>query len=279
MSIPCKLSPLGLNGGLPAGYTRLEWIQGSGSSRLIYRNLPQVAAERYVAKAMKNGGGFLWLAYGKNTSGAGIVFQGDHMRFDSWAWGYVRPADYSNTTVYEIDWDIVNDRLLLNGEEIAIEKSEGGTVPVMSGTHIILGQDYGNLSSYVRCYRMTLYGRGGCVFDLVPVLDDVGNPCMYDLENKVTLYNDLTGQFEYPGSEAAAVAAVMTLDLDSKSYAQLTDHGVRRLYHVPKGCSLTVDEYAAQNGFKLLVETPAPLEGYGKPSWRETETQVILDWV
>lgn len=62
-------------------------------------------------------------------------------------------------------------------------------------------------------------------------------------------------------------------------YAKLTDHGVRRLYHVPQGCTLTVDEYAAQNGFKLLVETPAPLEGYWEPSWYETETQVILDWV
>jgi hypothetical protein len=90
-------------------------------------------------------------------------------------------------------------------------------------------------------------------------------------------YNSGTGDFTYPGAEQA----IQTLDLDfeAKNYAQLTEHGVRRLYHVPKGYNGTKDEYAAANGFKELVEPPMPMTGYWMPEWRETETQLILDWV
>lgn len=112
---------------------------------------------------------------------------------------------------------------------------------------------------------------------MVPALDNTGAPCMFDTVTRTAFYNAGTGDFLYPGAEQA----VMTLDLDwdAKSYAKLTEHGIRRLYHVPKGYTGTMDDYAAENGFKELVEPPAPLEGYWIPQWRETDTQLICDWV
>lgn len=80
----------------------------------------------------------------------------------------------------------------------------------------------------------------------------------------------------------AASPAMIPLDMEyiaPKFYAKLTEHGIRRLYHVPKGYTGTMDEYAAANGFKELVEPPMPLEGYWMPEWREIETQLILDWI
>lgn len=98
---------------------------------------------------------------------------------------------------------------------------------------------------------------------------------MYDTVNKVFKTNMGTGDFLYPTDAALAMSA----GLDEKFYAKLTEHGVRRLYHVPTGCNMTKDEYAAANGFKELVEPPMPSEGYWMPEWRETETQLICDWV
>lgn len=110
---------------------------------------------------------------------------------------------------------------------------------------------------------------------LLPRLDPTGAPCMFDRVSRKVFYNQGTGDFAYP-TDAAPAAAI---GLDDEFYAKLTEHGVRRLYRVPEGCNMTKDEYAAANGFKEIVEPPMPIEGYWTPQWRETDTQIILEWV
>lgn len=83
-------------------------------------------------------------------------------------------------------------------------------------------------------------------------------------------------------AQNSTMPAMRSLDgefVAPKFYAQLTERGIRRLYHVPKGYIGTMDEYAATNGFKELVEPPMPMTGHWIPEWRETDTQLILDWV
>ncbi len=115
-------------------------------------------------------------------------------------------------------------------------------------------------------------------FDFIPAIDEAaGAPCLFDKVTRKPFYNYGTGDFTYPGAEQA----IQTLDLDfeAKNYAQLTEHGVRRLYHVPKGYTGTKDDYAAANGFKLLVETPLPEEGYWAPVWHDREDCIELEWM
>lgn len=111
--------------------------------------------------------------------------------------------------------------------------------------------------------------------NFIPALDPTGCPCLFDTVTFEPYYNKGTGQFLYPTDTAPAVSA----DLDERFYAKRTEHGIRRLYHVPKGYTGTKDQYAAEHGFKELVEPPMPLEGYWTPEWRETDTQLILEWV
>lgn len=135
----------------------------------------------------------------------------------------------------------------------------------------------------MRCVKGLLYSleisRGSAIVSrFVPALDPTGTPCLYDTVNKEALYNSgIEDDFLYPGVEQA----IQTLDLDwdKKSYAKLTEHGIRRLYYVPKGYNGTMEEYAKTNGFKELVKTLKPEEGYWIPEWRETETQLICDWI
>lgn len=113
------------------------------------------------------------------------------------------------------------------------------------------------------------------VADFIPALDPTGTPCLYDTVTRTPFYNAGTGDFIYPTDSAP----VMTLDLDEKFYAKLTEHGVRRLYKVPEGCTLSKDEYAAKHGFKELLEPPMPQTGYWTNVWKETDTQLICEWV
>ena len=112
--------------------------------------------------------------------------------------------------------------------------------------------------------------------DLIPALSPTGTPCMFDKVSKQPFFSDGADDFLYPGKELEASTFSLRRPI---TYAQLTEHGVCRLYHVPNGYNGTKDEYAAEHGFKPLVETSAPEEGYWAPHWVETDEEIILEWV
>ena len=112
--------------------------------------------------------------------------------------------------------------------------------------------------------------------DLIPALSPTGTPCMFDKVSKQPFFSDGADDFLYPGKELEASTFSLRRPI---TYAQLTEHGVCRLYHVPNGYNGTKEEYAAEHGFKPLVETSAPEEGYWAPHWVETDEEIILEWV
>lgn len=99
---------------------------------------------------------------------------------------------------------------------------------------------------------------------------------MFDLVTREPFYNSGTGDFFYPGKEEEATTYSLRRPL---TYAHATAHGIRRLYHVPAGYNGTREEYAAEHGYKVLLETPEPEEGYWSPVWHETEEEIVLEWV
>ena len=163
----------------------------------------------------------------------------------------------------------VNETLLGNiPESVPFFKSDSQMI--LSG-YSVSGTD-GPVAKY---YSFSMSEDGELLLDFVPCVDETGAPCMFDVVSKQAFYNFGSGDFLYP-TDAAPAAAIR---MDDKFYAKLTEHGVRRLYKVPDGCNMSKDEYAAANGFKEIVEPPMPEEGYWAPQWRESDTQVILDWI
>ena len=127
---------------------------------------------------------------------------------------------------------------------------------------------------YGRIYELKIWESEVLMLSFIPVLDPTGAPCMFDTVNRKAYYNAGTGDFIYPGKETEAT----TYSLRNRMYAQYTEHGIRRLYRVPEGYN-SKEEYAAANGFKLLIETPQPEEGYWQPVWHDREDCIELDWV
>lgn len=172
-------------------------------------------------------------------------------------------------------------KLVLNGEIINLDyiaqnpvydTIEGDLSAYLFASNLGTSLSYG----YAAIYGCKMIDNAGVIVrDFIPALDNTGTPCMFDIVTHKPFYNSGSGDFSYP----TKAAPVMTLDLDEKFYAQMTEHGIRRLYHVPEGCTMSKDEYAAKNGFKEILEPPMPLEGYWVPQWKETETQLICEWV
>lgn len=167
--------------------------------------------------------------------------------------------NYKNSRIAKIDGNVFGptDYVILNanGDLVTFFYSENITQACLYAAEITKGTDV--------------------VRNLIPALDSTGAPCLFDLVTKTPFYNSGTGDFLYPGKETEAT----TYSLRNRMYAQLTEHGVRRLYRVPAGYNGGKEEYAADHGFKLLVETPMPEDGYWEPVWHEREDCIELEWV
>ena len=277
----CALAALGLLGGgetsgLPAGYTRVEYLESTGTQYLktnvLLHSISRVSAEIYT------------------------------LNIDSPAYGYYQDRHPSHRVVHANKEGFY---VTCGGQQTRKVYTQSGWIRFensASGFYInsILIHSYGNVTPFTTagvsyiftsntqtnepriplgCLRMKDFRideDGKALCSLIPALDRTGSPCMFDTVTRKPYYNAGTGDFLYPGKEQTATTYSLRRP---RMYAQMTPHGIRRLYHVPRGYNGTPEEYAAENGFKILVETPAPEEGYWAPVWHDREDCIELEWV
>lgn len=118
--------------------------------------------------------------------------------------------------------------------------------------------------------------NGVLVRNYIPAVDELGNGCLYDTVTRTPKFSTGTRGLLHPEQETEVATYSLRKPI---MYAKLTEHGVRRLYHVPDGCELSKEEYAEENGFKPIVETEQPETGYWSPRWHETDEEIVLTWV
>ena len=125
-----------------------------------------------------------------------------------------------------------------------------------------------------RIYSFSISRNGQLQRNLIPCIDNLGNPCMYDTVTKEAFRNEGSDIFLTPES-----ITTYSLRQPVPAYARMTAHGVQKLYHLPEGYEGSEDEYAQENGFKLLTENERPEEGSWRPEWVETDNELILNWI
>lgn len=273
--------------GLPLDYTRVEFLESTGT-QYIDTLLKPVANMSIRTK--------LQVTYYQDstaTPGAvGTYYNSEHpfvfmpqIRRGSSVFAYCGWAGLEGNIVNKYEagvpylLELKAENGYVNGE--SVEWSFRNAIPQKEGSSSYLlfaiynTQGILSISRGMRCYELKDSVGESVRCSLLPALDPSGAPCMYDLVSRTAFYNSGTGDFIYPTD----AEPVMPLDLDEKFYAKRTEHGIRRLYRVPEGCTMSKDEYAAKNGFKEILEPPMPQEGYWVPEWRETETQLICEWV
>lgn len=265
--------------GLPAGYTMVEYLEGTGTQFiktdivweqenddffLLYKVTPQVVTSTQYMDAFS-------LPNARDTL---AIYPTDEARAEH----NLHVNGFSSRYVFisyesKIELSITPQQVVLNGAKA--NRLADKPYNVYEGTLGLFGN--GGRTPAVMRFESFEQKRNGVVLvkKLIPAIDKTGAPCMFDLVSRKPFYNSGTGDFLYPGKETTATTYSLRRP---RMYAQMTEHGIRRLYHVPRGFNGTPEEYAEQNGFKLLVETPAPEEGYWAPVWHEREDCIELEW-
>ena len=277
--------------GFPVNYTRLEYLESTGTQWMVTDFVPNNESG-VMARYINNSGNSKHPISTKETvNGTKYGFSVATMRNKSTMtclWGKQSdPANFQASTTAII----VGETNYLNSKEVRWKNTETNYNRIC-----VIGREYVSPLPYTPTvpfhfckdlwYESNVHFSGklleakfsqgeqdACIF--VPALDDTGAPCMYDLLARKACYNSGTGDFLYPGKEEATTYSLRR----PLTYAQVTAHGIRRLYHVPRGYNGTREEYAAEHGYKVLVETPEPEEGYWSPVWHEREDCIELEWV
>lgn len=278
--------------GLPMTYTRLEYLEGSGTQYIdtgYYVQENDVI--RFTNQYLKGYNIANFEPYMISNYSAvdryilyTVAFD-DEFKMDGWhvasnySSGFFHPTGVTNRSKIDVEWD--SSGLKENGQEVAlIEKKplepSGEQVSLSLFSRHLKDGSFSSPCAKSRLFRLRIDNVGDSKMKLVPALDPTGAPCMYDTVTRKAFYNSGTGDFLYPGAEEEATTYSLRRPL---TYAQVTAHGIRRLYHVPRGYNGTREEYAAEHGYKVLVETPEPEEGYWSPVWHETEDCIELEWV
>lgn len=271
MSIPCKMRPVGVWGMLPAGYKRVEWLQsfseaGNCQWVTVLYNLNKITCISAVAEETQTTRACTvyhsaFFSFLKNINHWRFDFRGKFNRIEI------------NPSRAESKFFVKENRAILNGIEYAVTP---GTKTGNENRLHFLGQGYEDTRYHggIRLFSASVQGEDGLVFDLVPALDPTGAPCLFDLVSKTPYYNKGTGDFAYPTESTTYSLRRMVPD-----WGKLTEHGLRRLYHAPEGYTGELHDYALENGFKPIIETEKPEEGYWAPQWTETDEEIVLEWI
>ena len=299
------LGVLGGNDGLPAGYKRVEWIGDTSSSQYILIDEPYTNGYSgiYVRGSFitKSNTSVLWqliptqqsnlglspaIGYGYSSDPCAFTFSrfyagANHGSDGTYVFGEVAEfwANWLNNNKMEAklgeNYSSVSDSNIRNNP-FTWDKQ-----PLLARLITTDPEQYINYSRK-RIYEVKMSQGEQETRHLLPILDELGNPGLYDRVQKRAYFNNGTGKLDYGLKDNTATVeeeAVVYSLRRPVEYGQLTERGLRRIYKVPEGCNMTKDEYAEANGFKVLVETPMPEEGYWRPEWRETEDEIVLKWV
>ena len=275
-----KLRLLGVVGGdssgLPAGYKRVEYLESTGTQWMYIpvndKKEDTLEVETYGAFTSlqngvegKNGGNdssFFWGISGTLYAGVG-GYNVSGTKPDTGWHSFVLCKTKENGGFF------VDDKKLLSMPFPSVSLLGGWGYGLWK---IVNENRFPNQVSKKASVKFIQNGK--LIYDFVPALDPTGAPCMFDLVSRKSFYNQGTGDFLYP-TETVTYALRRVLP----DWGKLTAHGLRRLYHAPAGYAGELYDYALEHGFKPIVETEQPAEGYWAPRWRETEDEIVLEWV
>lgn len=270
--------------GLPIDYTPVEYLQCNGSQYIDTQTLNVFEYElEYTATNTNNA--ILAGYVPKGRVRAFGIIERNKVAVATANSDYYREATVSaavkNTVVYNAN---LGKYVMINGAKYETAAYGGKALipsPMTADVSAYLfacntGEKGAQGIGYsARLYSAKLKNKELTVlFDGIPALDPTGAPCMFDLVSRKALWNEGAGDFIYP-TESTTYALRRVLP----DWGKLTPHGLRRLYHAPEGYQGELYDYAIENGYKQIVETEQPEEGYWTPVWHEREDCIELEWV
>lgn len=278
------LGVLGGNGGLPAGYKRVEYLESTSTQYIDSGKKPDentgVEAVHWSSDA---GYDHFYAGIGQKSKWFfPSILRSSAVGNTSYGYGWSNWNGKGRSTVMVKSTGRLNfynnkRASLQNDTEATFDDVISAALPDFSSNILVFAANNNGVPSFFyhgKLYSLKISQGQNIARDFVPCLDSTGAPCMFDLVSRKPFYNEGTGDFLYP-TESTTYALRRVLP----DWGKLTENGLRRLYHAPASYQGELYDYALANGFKPIIETEQPEDGYWAPQWTETEDEIVLEWV
>lgn len=250
---PAALRLLGGGDKLPAEYTRLAFIQGTGTQYINTGATGDETSEVLCTfERLDDGGKAVYTQNANETTHMLNCFVWgvfENLRYDWGAKNYVASGKYPGGWVTTVQ---SANGVTLNGEQI-LPAFESQT---FTSAALVLFSNRANVGTFtadnVRMSRWALKTAGQPVRDMVPVLDSSGVPCMYDRVTGTAYRRSGTGQFIAGVGTVAQLTTLLrnlpdtegelTLSLPAEANTPEVAEQLQAC-HDTKGWTLTVHEY------------------------------------
>ena len=192
-------------GGLPEGYTALEYIQSSGT-QWINTEITPSQDTKVIIKFMANEWGYESLIGGRATSDSNdqfttyfdVEFDGRFLfRMDGMS-SAITYIGFKSKTIYIAE--LSGTKMEFTLEDGTIPFTSGVTISDFSSTIPMLlfkAQNVGGTGLKGKVYSCKIYHQDSLVRDFQPCLDTEGVPCMFDFVSQKPFYNVGTGSFTW----------------------------------------------------------------------------------
>lgn len=275
---------------LPAGYRRLSYLESTGTQYINTDYIPTTQTGLRVECSTEDDNDYLPFAT-RNDSGdtrfACVRRRCGAQRRSSagYGWGAWVLLSLTGETkitrthyIGQLNW-LNSGRVTfldkINGDQAEEPLQRAAVTPKYP--LYLFACNVGGEANYLldgKIYQADISERGSVKATYVPALDPTGAPCMYDIVTRKPFYNKGTGDFIYPTQ-----SATYSLRRVLPDWGKLTEHGLRRLYHTPVWYKGELYDYALENGYKPIVESEKPEEGYWTPKWVESSDEIVLEWI
>ena len=192
-------------GGLPSGYTAVNYLQSSGT-QWINTEITPSQDTKVIIKFMANGWGYESLIGGRAGSNSNDQFT---TYFDSGSGGRflfrmdgmssaITYTGFRQETIYTAELSGTKMEFML--EDGTISFTSGVTISDFSSTVPMLlfkAQNINGTGLIGKVYFCKIYHQDNLVRDFQPCLDTEGAPCMFDFVSRKSFYNVNTGSFTW----------------------------------------------------------------------------------
>ena len=191
--------------GFPKNYTRLEYLESTGTQYINTKYITNSKTKMYVdfkitdLVSIRN-----WVAGSNDHNNNARFAFGVNISGTSSTWQYnicnISPTSGgTNTNRNTIEYDAYIQRIRLNGNNVSVSPTwnnlDNNILPIL-----IFASSNSNgttSNSYSRIYSVMIYENNALIANFIPALDLNGKPCMYDTVSKQPFYNQGTGEFLY----------------------------------------------------------------------------------
>lgn len=192
-------------GGLPDGYTAVNYLQSSGT-QWINTEITPSQDTKVIIKFMANEWGYESLIGGRATSDPNdqfttyfdAEFDGRFLfRMDGMS-SAITYTGFKIKTIYIAELSGTKMEFIL--EDGRIPFTSGVTISDFSSTvpmFLFKAQNVGGTGLIGKVYFCKIYHQDNLVRDFQPCLDTEGVPCMFDLVSRKSFYNVGTGSFTW----------------------------------------------------------------------------------